>query len=279
MSDAEGPTADALWSKAFAQAGADGMAVYDAIIAPMFAPWARDLVERLAPALGANALDVASGPGTVTRLLADRLGPAGRVIATDISPSMLEIARAKPMPVSSAPIEWLQAPAVPLPVDDAWADVVSCQQGLQFFPQKTEALAEMRRVLRPGGRAGVAVWTAVEDQILVHLRDSVATVLSDDVAQRYLGPFSLSGSAAAAHAREAGFASVELLTVTLPVQLSGGASALFETLRASGIAGEIAALDEDTRTALRTEVARRTEALRAGESLRGSMTASVLMLW
>lgn len=266
------------WSAAFAGASVGAMRVYDTILARLFTPWAYDLIERLAPPAGCTALDIAAGPGTVAHVLAARVRRAGRVIAADISPAMLEIARAKPVEAASAPIEWLEAPAAPIPLPDASVDIVTCQQGLQFFPDKVGALAEMRRILRRGGRAGVSVWTRVEDQIFGDLRDALAGAVSPEIAARYLGPFSLSGEDAAAHARAAGFEHVHLERVVLPAVMHGGAQELFDTLAAAGIAPDIAALDDAGRAALLAEVTRLTEPLRDGDAIRSSLTASVLIL-
>jgi ubiquinone/menaquinone biosynthesis C-methylase UbiE len=270
--------AGAQWSQAFAGSNVDGMRAYDAINARLFTPFAHDLIDRLAPERGATALDVAAGPGTVAYPLAARIGPAGRVIATDVSPAMLDIARAKPTSDDAAAIEWVEAPAVPLPLPDTCVDVVTCQQGLQFFPDKTAALAEMRRTLHRGGRAGVAVWTQIDEQVYRHLHDAIASVVSAELAQRYLGPFLLSGERAAEHARDAGFDNVELTRVTLPAVLPGGAGELFDSLRAAGVAADIAALDEAQRTELRAEVQRQAAPFVVGDTLRSSLTASVLVL-
>ena len=266
------------WSAAFAGASVDSMRLYDTIIARLFTPWALDLIDRLAPLPGCAALDVACGPGTVSYPLAERIGGDGHIIATDISPAMLEIARSKPTSPDWAAIEWLEGPATPLPVPDSSVDIVTCQQGLQFFPDKVGALVEMRRVLRPGGRAGIAVWTRVEDQLFGRLRDAVATVISTETAERYLGPFLLTGDEAAEHAHAAGFETVVVERVTLPAVLPGGAQELFDTLPASGIAPDVAALGDAKRADLLAEVTRLTEPLREGDSLRGSLTASVLIL-
>ena len=271
-------TPDGLWSKAFAGATLDAMRSYDAILARLFTPWAHDLIGRVDPPRGCTALDVAAGPGTVAHILAERIGRDGRVIAADISPAMLEIARAKPVAENSAPIEWVEAPAAPLPLPDDAVDIVTCQQGLQFFPDKVAALAEMRRALRPGGRAALAVWTRVEDQPFGYLRDAVANVVSTEVAERYPGPFMLTGEAAAEHARAAGFENVDVQQVTLPAVLPGGAADLYGTLPAAGIAADIAALDDAKRAELLAEVDRLTEPIRDGDALRTTMTASVLML-
>ncbi|WP_375489351.1 class I SAM-dependent methyltransferase [uncultured Jatrophihabitans sp.] len=266
------------WSAAFAGASIDSMQIYDSVVARLFTPWAHDLIGRLAPRPGHAALDVACGPGTVTHALADCLGPDGHVVATDISPAMLEIARSKSTGTDSAPIEWLESPATPLPLPDAAFDIVTCQQGLQFFPDKVGALAEIRRVLRPGGRAGVAVWTQVEDQLFGYLRDAIANVMSGETADRYLGPFLLTGEDAAEYARRAGFANIDMERVTLPAVLRGGAQELFDTLPASGVAADIAALHDNQRAQLLAETVRLAEGAQEGTSLSGSLTASVLIL-
>ncbi|HEX4009346.1 MAG TPA: class I SAM-dependent methyltransferase [Solirubrobacteraceae bacterium] len=131
------------------------------LVGPVFEPWARELVRRVAPAPGATVLDLACGPGTVARLVAERIGTAGRVVACDISPAMLAVASAVPGVPGAAPIEYVESSADALPVADAACDVVVCQQGLQFFPDRPAALNEMRRALRDGGTVALAVW-AVE---------------------------------------------------------------------------------------------------------------------
>lgn len=266
------------WSAAFAGASTAGMKVYDALIATLFAPWADDLVERLAPAVGSSVLDVACGPGTVTRRLAARIGPTGAVVGADVSPAMLEIAASKPAEPGAAPIRWIESPAAPLAVPTAAFDAVACQQGLQFFPDKGAALAEMRRALKPGGRAVVSCWTRVEDQLFGAVHAALGATVSEALAARYTGPFSLRGDVAAQHARDAGFADVRLETVTLPVVLQGGADALVATLAASGIAADVAALDDATRRALQADVERRVAGLARDGRLHATLTASVLVL-
>lgn len=264
------------WSSAFAAATAEAMDVYDDVIARTFEPWTADLIERVSPPPGGRGLDIACGPGNVSRALAERIGPNGSVVGADISPAMLDIARSKPS-ASGAPITWIESPAAPIPLPDDDADVITCQQGLQFFPDPVASLREMRRILRPGGVAGVSVWTDVGEQVFGKLHQAIGTVLDDEFAQRYTGPFSMSGRTAADAARVAGFA-VDLQRVTLPVTVQGGPDAVVQSLAASGIAADIAALDEDRRRALRDEVARLTAPLMDGGSIRDTMTASILLL-
>jgi SAM-dependent methyltransferase len=134
--------------------------IYEQQMVPaIFARWAPDLVEAAGVRSGERALDVACGTGAVTRLLAVRVGPAGKVVGLDINPGMLAAARrAAPSPS----IEWLEGSAVKMPLPDASFDAVVCQQGLQFFPDKAAALSEMRRVLKRGGRLALSCWRSIE---------------------------------------------------------------------------------------------------------------------
>jgi ubiquinone/menaquinone biosynthesis C-methylase UbiE len=114
------------------------------------APIAADLMEAASIQPGESVLDVACGTGVVTRLAAERVGGAGRVVGLDVSPAMLAVAR------SRAPrgtrTDWYETSAEAMPLADDGFDVVLCQMGLQFIADKPQALAQMRRVARPGGR-------------------------------------------------------------------------------------------------------------------------------
>jgi len=134
--------------------------IYEQHMVPaIFARWAPDLVEAARVRPGGRALDVACGTGAVTRILSERVGPAGAVVALHINPGMLAAAR---VAAPARNIEWREGSAVSLPIPDGTFDHVLCQQGLQFFPDKPAALAEMRRVLKPGGRLALACWRSVE---------------------------------------------------------------------------------------------------------------------
>lgn len=253
-----------VWGDAWKAANVDGMRPYDEIIRPLFEPFARDLVERVAPAPGSRALDVACGPGTVTRHLARRIGPAGSVVAADISPPMIEIARSRPVDPDAAPITWVESPAAPLPFPDADAQTITCQQGLQFFPDKLAALREARRVLAPGGIAAFAVWSALEQNpFFAVLHAALRDQLSEDLAARYAsGPWSLDGPNAEAFAREAGFEDVRVSELTLESPLPAApVDALIDTLAASGIAAELEHMDSEAAAGLRKAVAHRFDEL------------------
>jgi ubiquinone/menaquinone biosynthesis C-methylase UbiE len=120
----------------------------------------RDLLDVVLPADGDRALDVACGTGAVTRLVAERVAPTGWVIGLDIDPAMLAVGRTI---VTHPNVAWLTAEGLTLPFGTGLFDLVVCQQGLQFLSDRRQALREMRRVLRPGGRLGISCWRTSED--------------------------------------------------------------------------------------------------------------------
>jgi ubiquinone/menaquinone biosynthesis C-methylase UbiE len=122
--------------------------------------WAADLIDRAAPRPGERVLDVACGTGVVARLAAERMG-SGRVTGLDINAGMLAVARSLPAD-ATRPIEWQEGSALALPFSDEAFDLILCQFGLQFFPDKPAALGEMRRVLAPSGRVALSVFTVIE---------------------------------------------------------------------------------------------------------------------
>jgi SAM-dependent methyltransferase len=205
------------------------------------------LLDTVSPERGQTVLDVACGPGTVTRLAAQRVGPTGSVTGCDLSPAMLELARSKSSIDGSAPIEYLERPADALGVPDDVFDLVTCQQGLQFFPDRGAALAEMRRVLRPGGKIGIAVWCSIQEcPPFLALANALSEVLGTDVADTYRGgPWGLADSASLAQlANDSGFTNVEVRKYELPIVFEGGPGQLLLTLRATSVAGALAKLSE-----------------------------------
>jgi ubiquinone/menaquinone biosynthesis C-methylase UbiE len=116
-------------------------------------PLADDLLAAATLRPGERVLDVACGTGVVTRLAASQVGRAGTVAGLDVNPGMLSVARA--VTPSDMAIDWYETSAEAMPLSDGSFDVVLCQMGLQFVADKLEALREIRRVLKPGGRVVV----------------------------------------------------------------------------------------------------------------------------
>ena len=142
-------------------AAAERIAVaYDRRLVPwLFEHWAQRLVTIAAPALSAQVLDLACGTGLLARTLLDRLGDGAHVHGVDADPSMLAYAARR---TSDRRVSWHHADATRIPIEGSTLDLVVCNQGLQFFPEPTTVLAEVSRVLRPGGRLALAVWGQLE---------------------------------------------------------------------------------------------------------------------
>jgi ubiquinone/menaquinone biosynthesis C-methylase UbiE len=134
--------------------------LYDRYFVPLiFEPYARDLADRVAEAEPHAVLETAAGTGVLTRAIAPRLPAGTRMVATDLNQPMLDYAKAR-YP-HDRPVEWKQADALALPFEDQSFDVVACQFGAMFFPDKVHGYREARRVLKPGGRFLFNVWDRI----------------------------------------------------------------------------------------------------------------------
>lgn len=228
----------------------DLVASYEEFLVPYaFVPWGRDLVARAAPKPGWHVLDVACGTGVLLRLVAPMVTPGGRLAGVDLSPLMLAVARAKLTGVK--PAEWYEANADRLPLPDSAFDLVLCQQGLQFFPDKAGAVREMHRVLRPGGRVALSVWQSLDHNPIYDAMN--------DVVRRHLGTpafaqaFSGDAEELEALLSVAGFddVAIEPVTMTLPFPSPDryvhssllGAAAVLPAFQELGEAGRAAMME------------------------------------
>lgn len=132
--------------------------IYEHFMVPaMFARWATILLELVAPQPGERVLDLACGTGIVARIVAPMVQPGGEVFGVDFNPAQITTARS----IDSS-IDWREGDAESLPFTDQEFDLVVCQQGFQFFPDRVQTVKEVHRVLKPGGRVGIAVWSSIE---------------------------------------------------------------------------------------------------------------------
>jgi len=134
---------------------------YDTYMVPLiFEAYAENLSKRISNLTPKSVLETAAGSGVVTRTLAPMLCENCRYVVTDLNPPMLEHARSKQTDEDN--LEWAQADALNLPFDDAVFDVVFCQFGAMFFPDRVAGFAEALRVLKPGGHYIFNVWDRIE---------------------------------------------------------------------------------------------------------------------
>lgn len=136
--------------------------IYDRFLVPLiFEAYAHDLAELAARAEPGDLLETAAGTGVLTRAIASRLPAHTRIVATDLNQPMLNHAAAKQYPQNR--MTWRQADALALPFADQQFDVVTCQFGVMFFPEKVKGYREARRVLKPRGHFIFNVWDRISE--------------------------------------------------------------------------------------------------------------------
>jgi ubiquinone/menaquinone biosynthesis C-methylase UbiE len=154
--------------------------LYDRLMVPLiFEPYAADLAKRVVAAGPRDVLETAAGTGVLTRALASKLPAEAHITATDLNQPMLDYAKARQS--GDKRIGWKQADALALPFEDHSFDVVACEFGAMFFPDKIQGYKEARRVLKPGGRLLFNVWDKIsENDFADTVTDAVAELFPDD---------------------------------------------------------------------------------------------------
>jgi ubiquinone/menaquinone biosynthesis C-methylase UbiE len=229
-------------------------------------PCAPSLVNAARLSAGERVLDVACGTGVVTRIAAERVGPAGRAVGIDLNPGMIAVARSLPAP-NGAPIEWLERSALDLGLEDASFEAVLCQQGLQFFPDKALALREMRRVLDRGGRLALSVWKGVGAYHQA-VGDALARFISAEAAARFCASRQVPTKEDLQRlATEGSFANVEVRIDRIDIHLPRIAEFTLEHLAGSPVAQSIAAAPPDARAKVAASVTKQLQHYADGDGV------------
>ena len=156
----------------------------------VFTPGIERLLDHARPAAGERVLDLAAGSGIAARRCGHAVGSGGHVTALDVGANILK--KAGSLYDAPAPAAWVRGDAAALPFAEGAFDLVVCHQGLQFFADRPAAVNQLRWVVRPGGRAAVMTWGALDDcPFYLALHDALVRHLGETAAGFVRQPFSL----------------------------------------------------------------------------------------
>jgi SAM-dependent methyltransferase len=239
--------------------------------APRLRPFAAAMVTLVPPPMAGRILDVATGTGLVAVEATKRVGPGGTVLATDFLPAWEPYVRETASEAGVTNITFAAMPAEALDLPNASFDVVYCQFGLMFVPEPVRALREMRRVLRPGGRIGIAVWSVPEKVGLFLISRIAGPALPPVAGETPPSPMSMGAPGLIEGLiAEAGFSDIATNRVTRFHEIADSETewtAWREDLAATDGSG-LAGLPEGEQQRLHDEVIAALEALRDGDVVR-----------
>jgi SAM-dependent methyltransferase len=230
----------------------DGASAYERYLIPLlFETTAQDLLDAVEVKPGQRVLDAACGTGIVSRHAARRVGRDGEVVGVDLNPGMLAVAR-EIAASEGLTVRWEEASADALPLPSSSVDVACCQQGLQFFTDRADALAELHRVVAPGGRLGLSTCRSLDHQpgyrpLVEVLRRHVGEPAAEGIAS----PFVLGETEEVrALVRGAGFRDVRVRIAVWALRLDSPEDFLRGETASSPLGAVIAGLDPDVVDAL-----------------------------
>ncbi len=196
---------------------------YDTYLGPLLFEFsAADMAQRVAEAVRAPArvLEIACGTGILTRHLAGALPAGTEILATDLNEAMLT--HAAKVNGNLSGVTYAQADALDLNFESAGFDAVICQFGIMFFPDKAKGMAEMTRVLKPGGALALNVWDSFDQNPAVRIVDGVIKRFFETDPPRFLEiPFSMSDTEAGRGLfRELGYEAVDVAHVAASIEIA-----------------------------------------------------------
>lgn len=251
---------------------------YDSVLVPvLFEPWAAQIIEEHQPWEGRCVLDVATGSGIFAHLVTPQVGPSGSVVGIDINSEMLSIA-IKRCAGLTPEVKLIESPAYPLEIPSNSIDVVVCQQGFQFFPDKDAAAKEMQRVLRDGGKVIVTTWRPVDEcQFFGTICDALSMIGESEISDMMRLPFDfMPESQLKNHFKSAGFADVQISRQEQEFRLEGGVKHAIDVAYATPIRPKLLALPEERQTTFRNTFAELIGKLSGGGISMGRMVSNVL---
>lgn len=232
----------------------------DHSVPAMFGPLARATLDKTPLPLGAHIIDVACGTGALTREIASRLQGNGRIVGADLNETMIELAINR-HPSEAHDTTYVAADVCNLPFNDGDFDLAFCQQGLQFFPDKPAALAEIRRILKTDGKLNLTCWSAVSP-FNGALAEALADHVGETASNKAKAPFSFrDGDVISGLLRDSGFVIEAHKSVVLERRFEN----LFEQIMALPIEKDLSEAGDTVTRAVVKEVAARLEEYAEGE--------------
>lgn len=222
--------------------------LYESFFVPSIAiPVSGELLSAAGLKPGERVLDVGCGTGIISRAAAEQVGKTGSVTAVDLAPDMLEVARS--IPAVGAPIGWYEADAASLPLPNASYDVALSQISLQFVEDRAGALAEIHRVLAPGGRIVVSTPGRIQPQFEA-MEHAIVANLGPDLGAFVTAVFSMPERAALGEmVAKAGFEGVSSVEYTATLDLPGPAELLWNYVNLTPMGGIVANAPEEAKEA------------------------------
>jgi SAM-dependent methyltransferase len=221
-------------------------------------PATQRMLDAAAITAGSRVLDVAAGAGGQSVAAARLAGPAGHVLATDISPAILGYAAKAASDAGLTTITTRELDGEHLDVDEGGFDAVICRVGLIYFPDQQAALVGMRTALRPGGRLSAVVYSTADrnDFFAVPVGIVRRRAQLPPLAPGQPGPFSLGAPGVAAQAlAAAGFQDIAVEAVPSPVRMASAADCVeFERDSFGALHQMLSGLPESDRQAAWTEI-------------------------
>jgi ubiquinone/menaquinone biosynthesis C-methylase UbiE len=217
---------------------------YDQYLGPLlFEPFSMAVASVAKDTTARTVLELAAGSGRLTKHLRENLPPDAHLIATDISEDMLAIAKSK---LKDEKIEFQYADIMNLPFEDKSFDLVFCQYGLMFLPDKQKGFNEIYRVLKPGGRFIFATWDSAKNVPIFNLilNETLIPFFNAEDNTKYLVPFSLHNEGELlTYMKNAGFSFPEVKKLTLEGQTSSPDDIVQGFLLKHALRAEVEAID------------------------------------
>lgn len=249
------------------QLSEDAAVLYEEQKVPaMFGPLADTTLEIVGLHPDDQMLDVACGTGILARRARQRFGAFPRIVGADLNEGMISIARTLNDPFSRA-CEWHVADVSKMPFSDHEFSVIFCQQGLQFFPDEGTALHEIKRLLRPGGRLALTIWSGASD-LFKAMDVAVSRHVSPEAEKRFLAPFSYTGSDTLVDLLETiGFDNVTRQDVTVNRVIKNPGTTLIKEITSSPAGAVVIAKGEQVLQAVADDILAEVAHYRRGNDL------------